>query len=144
MKRKLIAACVAVVLLVCTLGVSAMAINYDFSFTLTPNGDSEFTDPGYKGDWEPRCYITSESGSVLTQHLQHKFRVREADTYDYASEPSDMLTRAVTKLTLEYLDEYADEFDLGNWDQYGFRLACSLHEEGEDADQFTLNGRWNP
>ena len=49
MKRKLIAACVAVVLLVCTLGVSAMAINYDFSFTLTPNGSSDLDAPGRRG-----------------------------------------------------------------------------------------------
>lgn len=142
MKRKLIAACVAVVLLVCTLGVSAMAINYDFSFTLTPNGSSDLDAPGKKGDDEPRCYVTTTGGSVVSNNLTYKVRARDNSNHAEATQLSNPLTGAVTRLTLAYKAPYLEKFAEGRWAEDTFILAASLHSGNPGS--YNLNGRWNP
>ena len=58
--------------------------NFDISFTLTPNGSSGYSGTGYKVDSDPKCYITTTGGSVISNNLIYKCRGKAITSSGYA------------------------------------------------------------
>lgn len=123
----------------------ASAKNYDVSFTLVPNGDSKFSGKGKKGDAEPRCYVTTEEGTVIENKLRYRVRGRaiEGSTYVNATQLSSRKRGKVTGLKLGYIDPYLTEIKSGKYAKHYYILAASLHD-GDPNKTYTLKGKWNP
>ena len=142
---KKIAICVLSFILVFVFAASAFAINYSISFTLTPSGPSKYDGYGVKGDPDTNCYITTTGGTGVTQHykLRGKRCVRTGDVVSYTSATTlGSYNSKITRATLSYMDPYKTQIKNGNYAQYEFALACSLHSG--TGSSYTIVGRWNP
>lgn len=145
MKRKIITCVLTLVFVLCAFSTIAYAKNIDISFTLTPNGSSGYSGTGYKVDSDPKCYITTTGGSVISNNLVYKCRGKAITSSGYAdaTELSDPAYQgAITSETLYYIGTYYTNIVNGNWSQYSFILAASLHSG--NPGQYNLSGRWNP
>lgn len=145
MKRKIITCVLTLVFVLCAFSTIAYAKNFDISFTLTPNGSSGYSGTGYKVDSDPKCYITTTGGSVISNNLIYKCRGKAITSSGYAdaTELSDPAYQdAITSETLYYIGTYYTNIVNGNWSQYSFILAASLHSG--NPGQYNLSGRWNP
>lgn len=126
----------------------ASAKNYNTSFRLKPvsgGGDSGFSGKGRKGDADPFYYVTTESGTVISNNLPYKVRARaiEGSSYAYASKPSKDQKGKITSLAIKYFDPYLSEITSGNYRKHYYILAASLHG-GDPNTTYTLKGKWNP
>ena len=144
MKRKIITCVLTLVFVLCAFSTIAYAKNFDISFTLTPNGSSGYSGTGYKVDSDPKCYITTTGGSVISNNLIYKCRGKAITSSGYAdaTELSDPAYQGATSETLYYIGTYYTNIVNGNWSQYSFILAASLHSG--NPGQYNLSGRWNP
>lgn len=145
MKRKIITCVLTLVFVLCAFSTIAYAKNFDISFTLTPNGSSGYSGTGYKVDSDPKCYITTTGGSVISNNLIYKCRGKAITSSGYAdaTELSNPAYQgAITSETLYYKGTYYTNIVNGNWSQYSFILAASLHSG--NPGQYNLSGRWNP
>ena len=106
MKRKIITCVLTLVFVLCAFSTIAYAKNFDISFTLTPNGSSGYSGTGYKVDSDPKCYITTTGGSVISNNLIYKCRGKAITSSGYAdaTELSDPAYQgAITSETLYYI-----------------------------------------
>lgn len=145
MKKTLISFALALAFVLCAFGTVAYAKNFNISFTLTPGGSSGYSGDGYKVDDDPKCYITTTGGSVVTNLLTYKFRGKELTSsgrYVDATVLSDSLQDEVTGLQLRYISPYLEDIIDGEYAQYDFSLAASLHSGTPGS--YNLVGRWNP
>ena len=126
----------------------ASAKNYDTSFKLKPvsgDGNSGFSGKRRKGDADPFYYVTTESGTVISNNLKYKVRARaiEGSNYEYASKPSKDQKGKIKSLAIKYYDPYLSEITSGNYRKHYYILAASLHS-GDPDKAYTLKGKWNP
>ena len=123
----------------------ASAKNYDVSFKLVPNSSHKFSGLGTKGDAEPRCYVTTTGGTVITNNLEYNVRgyVKEGSSYKKATERSEILQGKISQKTFEYIRPYRKEILNGNYGDYSYILCASLHS-GNPNKTYTLKGKWNP
>ena len=84
LKRKIITCVLTLVFVLCAFSTIAYAKNFDISFTLTPNGSSGYSGTGYKVDSDPKCYITTTGGSVISNNLIYKCRGKAITSSGYA------------------------------------------------------------
>lgn len=157
MKSYIIKRSVALVLLVVLLSFSSIAFakNFDIAFnTLIPNDSTKYDGHGYKVDTDTYCYITTNSGTVITENLYYRMRGQEVDNsnldhtyYLPATERSLSYRGTVSRLMLEYVDNtngnYYTNIRNGYYGQYRFALGVSLHS-GSGSYNRSLNGVWNP
>ena len=123
----------------------ASAKNYDVSFKLVRGGDPKFSGKGKKVDTDPLYYVTTESGTVISNNLKYKVRARaiEGSSYEFASKPSKELKGTVKSYKIQYFDPYLSEITSGNYRKHYYILAASLHS-GDPDKAYTLKGKWNP
>lgn len=143
MKRKIITCVLTLVFVLCAFSTIAYAKNFDISFTLTPNGSSGYSGTGYKVDSDPKCYITTTGGSVISNNLIYKCRGKAITSSGYVNATElGTFQGAISSETLYYIAPYYTDIVNGNWSQYSFILAASLHSGS--SGQYNLSGRWNP
>jgi hypothetical protein len=151
MRKGLIALAILCIALI-GFSTTAFAKNFDISFTLTPNGPSQYSGQGYKVDNDTNCYITTTGGSVVSNELQYKVRGKDKwmTTQGYAYYDATQLggpyTKKITSKKLSYVDNsydnYYTEIKNGDYSQFTFVLAASLHSGS--SGNYNLTGRWNP
>lgn len=143
MKRKIMSCVLILVLILCAFSTIAYAKNFDISFTLTPNGSSGYSGTGYKVDSDPKCYITTTGGSVISNNLIYKCRGKAITSSGYVNATElGTFQGAVSSETLYYIAPYYADIVNGNWSQYSFILAASLHSG--NPGEYNLTGVWNP
>jgi len=144
-KRMLIVA--LVVVMIFAFGTTAYAKNFSIAFNLEPNGPSRYSGDGYKVDTDTKCYITTTSGTAIDNNLTYKMRGKRtvtsgSTTYYYNATGLGQYSGPITSRTLNYIDPYKTQIANGNYGNYTFALAASLHSGS--GTSYSINGRWNP
>ena len=143
MKRKIITCVLTLVFVLCAFSTIAYAKNFDIFFRLTPDGPSGYSGTGHKVDADPKCYITTTSGSVISNNLIYKCRGKAITSSGYVDATElGIYQGQISRETLYYIAPYYANIVNGNWSQYSFILAASLHSG--NPGEYNLAGVWNP
>ena len=148
MKKRVLTTIVLIILAMFIIGSTCFAKNYAISFTLYPNGASQYSGQGVKGDNDTKCYITTTGGTAISNNLTYRLRAKavgwngNSPTYANATTLGAFYGK-ITSKTLTYIDQYYTQIKNGNYASYKFVLAASLHS-GTPANNYTISGKWNP